>query len=99
MTSYLLQPTEGSTDMNPERLLEHASAVQAAHDTERERERTRRELARLDRLIQAGHDHLKPVRDKLAAAPQRPRFLRAAPPHDSAVKLAHPGPPGDSETK
>ncbi len=52
--------------MTPERLLEHAAAVKAAHDGEHDR--ARRELDRLDALIQAGHDHLKPVRAKIAAA-------------------------------
>jgi len=55
--------------MTPERLLEHADAVKAAHDGGvHVHDRARRELERLDALIQAGHDHLRPVRAKIAAA-------------------------------
>ncbi len=54
--------------MNPEKLLEHAGAVQAAHDAERERERLRRRVARLDAKVQAGHGNLAAFRDKIAAA-------------------------------
>ena len=51
--------------MNPEKLLEHAAAVRAAHDGERA---ARRKLAKLDKKISAGHDHLRPLRSKLATA-------------------------------
>jgi len=42
--------------MSPELLLEHAAAVQAAHDGDRER--LRRKLARLDARVSAGDAHL-----------------------------------------
>ncbi len=52
--------------MTPERLLEHAAAVRVARNAERDR--ARRKLARLDRKVAGGHAHLKPFRDKTAAA-------------------------------
>ncbi len=51
-----------------QRLLELAASVKAAHDAERERERLRRRVARLDAKVQAGHANLASFRDKLAAA-------------------------------
>ncbi len=58
---------QGVAVMNPEKLLEHAAAVKAAHDGEHDR--ARRKLDRLDKKIATGaHDHLEPLRSKLAAA-------------------------------
>ena len=53
---------------DPEKLLEHAAAVKAAHDAGRERERLRRRVARLDAKVQAGHVNLRPFRDRTADA-------------------------------
>ena len=50
----------------PEKLLELAASVQAAHDGERDR--ARRKLAKLDAKLAAGHTHLEPLRAKLASA-------------------------------
>ncbi len=52
--------------MTPERILQLADAVRLAHDGERAR--ARRKLAKLDAKVSAGHEHLRPLRDKIAAA-------------------------------
>ena len=45
--------------MEPERTLEHAERVRQAYQRERE-------LARLERKVQAGHENLAGYRDRLA---------------------------------
>jgi len=52
--------------MNPERLLQLADDVQAAHNAERDR--ARHKIAKLDKKISAGHTNLAPLRARLAAA-------------------------------
>lgn len=57
--------------MTPERLREHVDAVKAAAvgGRARDRARARRKLDRLEKKIAAGgHDHLEPLRAKLAVA-------------------------------
>ncbi len=52
--------------MNPERILQLADDVKVAHDGERA---ARRKIAKLDAKLATGkHDHLRPLRSKIAAA-------------------------------